>query len=165
MTRKRKRLYIVLGGLGLLGVATALVLSAFSDNLVFFYGPSDLTAKHVPDGRDIRIGGLVENGSVKKESDGVTLDFKVTDGNTAVPVTYKGDVPDLFREGQGVVVEGKLQQGTFRASSVLAKHDENYMPKEVADALKKQGHWKTENGYGLASDSKGIADDSRGAKP
>jgi len=137
MTRKRKRLYLVLGGLALLGVATALVLSAFQDNLVFFYGPSDLAEKHVPDGRNVRIGGLVENGSVKREADGLTLDFKVTDGNTAVPVTYKGDVPDLFREGQGVVVEGKLQQGTFRASSVLAKHDENYMPPEAAHALSK----------------------------
>jgi cytochrome c-type biogenesis protein CcmE len=142
MTRKRKRLYIVLGGLVLLGAATALVLSAFQDNLVFFYGPSDLITKKVPDGRDIRIGGLVENGSVKREADGLTLDFKVTDGNTAVPVTYKGDVPDLFREGQGVVVEGKLQQGMFRASSVLAKHDENYMPPEVVDALKRSGHWQ-----------------------
>jgi cytochrome c-type biogenesis protein CcmE len=142
MTRKRKRLYIVLGGLCLLGVATGLMLSAFSDNLVFFYGPSDLSAKHVPDGRDIRIGGLVENGSVKRESDGLTLDFKVTDGNTAVPVTYKGDVPDLFREGQGVVVEGKLDHGVFRAASVLAKHDEKYMPPEVVDALKRSGHWQ-----------------------
>jgi cytochrome c-type biogenesis protein CcmE len=142
MTRKRKRLYVVLGGLALLGVATALVLSAFSDNLVFFYGPSDVTDKHVPDGRDVRIGGLVENGSVRREADGVTLDFKVTDGNTAVPVTYKGDVPDLFREGQGVVVEGKLEHGTFRAASVLAKHDENYMPPEVVDALKRSGHWQ-----------------------
>ena len=142
MTRKRKRLYVVLGGLALLGVATALVLSAFQDNLVFFYGPSDLAMKHVPDGRSVRIGGLVENGSVKREADGVTLDFKVTDGNTAVPVTYKGDVPDLFRDGQGVVVEGKLQQGIFRAASVLAKHDENYMPPEVVDALKRSGHWQ-----------------------
>jgi len=142
MTRKRKRLYLVLGGVALLGAATALVLSAFSDNLVFFYSPSDLTAKHVPDGRSIRIGGLVEDGSVKHESDGVTLDFRVTDGNTAVPVTYKGDIPDLFREGQGVVAEGKLQHGTFRADSVLAKHDENYMPPEVVDALKRSGHWQ-----------------------
>ncbi len=145
MTRKRKRLYVVLGGLALLGAATALVLSAFSDNLVFFYSPSDLAAKHVPDGRDIRIGGLVENGSVKHEADGVTLDFKVTDGNTAVPVTYRGDIPDLFREGQGVVIEGKLQQGTFRAASVLAKHDETYMPPEVVDALKRAGHWQGES--------------------
>ncbi len=142
MTRKRKRLYIVLGGLALLAVVRALVLSAFSDNLVFFYGSSDLTSKHVPDGRSIRIGGLVENGSVKRESDGVTLDFRVTDGNKAVPVIYKGDIPDLFREGQGVVAEGKLDHGTFRAASVLAKHDENYMPPEVVDALKRSGHWQ-----------------------
>jgi cytochrome c-type biogenesis protein CcmE len=154
MTRKRKRLYIVIGGLALLGAATALVLSAFSDNLVFFYGPSDIAAKHVPDNRDIRIGGLVENGSVKKEADGVTLDFKVTDGNTALPVIYKGDVPDLFREGQGVVVEGKLQHGTFRADSVLAKHDENYMPPEVVDALKRTGHWQGEHPDASAANAK-----------
>lgn len=142
MTRKRKRLYLVLGGLALLGVVSALVLSAFRDNLVFFYSPSDIQAKNVPDGRSIRIGGLVEAGSVKREADGRTLDFRVTDGNSAVPVTYKGDVPDLFREGQGVVAEGKLEHGTFRAASVLAKHDENYMPREVVDALKRSGHWQ-----------------------
>ncbi len=142
MTRKRRRLYIVLGGLALLGIATALVLSAFSDNLVFFYSPSDILAKHVPDGRNIRIGGLVEKGSVKREADGTTLDFSVTDGNHDVPVTYRGDVPDLFREGQGVVAEGKLEHGIFRAASVLAKHDEKYMPPEVVDALKRSGHWK-----------------------
>jgi len=142
MTRKRRRLYVVLGGLMLLGTATALVLSAFRDNLVFFYSPSDLEAKDVPDGRSIRIGGLVEAGSVKREADGTTLDFRVTDGNHAVPVIYRGDVPDLFREGQGVVAEGKLDHGTFRAASVLAKHDENYMPREVVDALKRSGHWQ-----------------------
>jgi len=142
MTRKRRRLYVVLGGLALLGVASALVLSAFRDNLVFFYSPSDLEAKKVPDGRNIRIGGLVEAGSVKREADGRTLDFRVTDGNVAVPVTYRGDVPDLFREGQGVVAEGKLDHGTFHAASVLAKHDEKYMPPEVVDALKRSGHWQ-----------------------
>ena len=142
MTRKRRRLYVVLGGLALMGVATALVLSALSDNLVFFYSPSDLNAKDVPDGRSVRIGGLVEAGSVKREADGTTLDFRVTDGNNAVPVIYKGDVPDLFREGQGIVAEGKLDHGTFRAASVLAKHDENYMPREVVDALKRSGHWQ-----------------------
>ncbi len=142
MTRKRRRLYVVLGGLALLGVASALVLSAFSDNLVFFYSPSDLEAKKVPDGRSIRLGGLVENGSVKREADGRTLDFRITDGNTAMAVTYKGDVPDLFREGQGVVAEDKLDHGTFRAASVLAKHDEKYMPPEVVDALKRSGHWQ-----------------------
>lgn len=142
MTRKRRRLYLVLGGLALLAVVSALVLSAFSDNIVFFYSPSDLQAKNVPDGRGIRIGGLVESGSVKREADGRTIDFRVTDGNSAVAVTYKGDVPDLFREGQGVVAEGKLDHGIFRAASVLAKHDENYMPREVVDALKRSGHWQ-----------------------
>ena len=142
MTRKRRRLYIVLGGVALLGAATALVLSAFSDNLVFFYSPSDIAAQHVPDGRYIRIGGLVAQGSVRREADGRTLDFRVTDGKTALPVTYQGDVPDLFREGQGVVAEGKLEHGTFRAATVLAKHDEKYMPPEVVDALKRSGHWQ-----------------------
>ena len=142
MTRKRRRLYVVLGGLVLLATVSALVLSAISDNLVFFYSPSDLQTRNVPDGRSIRIGGLVEAGSVKREADGRTLDFRVTDGNSAVNVVYKGDVPDLFREGQGVVAEGKLDHGTFRAASVLAKHDENYMPREVVDALKRSGHWQ-----------------------
>jgi cytochrome c-type biogenesis protein CcmE len=142
MTRKRRRLYLVLGGLVLLALVSALVLSAISDNLVFFYSPSDLQTKNVPDGRSIRIGGLVETGSVKREADGRTLDFRVTDGNNAVAVVYKGDVPDLFREGQGVVAEGKLERGTFQAASVLAKHDENYMPREVVDALKRSGHWQ-----------------------
>ena len=143
MTRKRKRLILVLGGLALLGTASALVLSAFNDNLVFFYSPSDLTTKALPDGRRVRIGGLVETGSVKHEPDGKTIDFAITDGNTAVPVTYSGIVPDLFREGQGVVIEGRMDRdGTFRAASVLAKHDENYMPREVVDALKQSGHWQ-----------------------
>jgi cytochrome c-type biogenesis protein CcmE len=142
MTRKRKRLYLVLGGLGLLAVVTTFVLFALQANIELFYSPSDLVSQEVPSDRTIRIGGLVENGSVKREADGLTLDFKVTDGKSSVPVTYKGDVPDLFREGQGVVAQGKLQQGTFRASSVLAKHDENYMPPEVVDALKRSGHWQ-----------------------
>jgi cytochrome c-type biogenesis protein CcmE len=142
MTRKRRRLYVVLGGLALLGVASALVLTAFRDNLVFFYSPSDLQTKKVPDGRSIRLGGLVESGSVKREADGRTLDFRITDGSAGVAVVYKGDIPDLFREGQGVVAEGKLEGGTFRAASVLAKHDENYMPSEVVDALKRSGHWQ-----------------------
>lgn len=143
MTRKRKRLMVVLGGLALLGAATALVLTAFNDNLVFFYSPTDLVTKALPDGRRVRIGGLVETGSVKHEPDGKTIDFAVTDGKTAIPVTYSGIVPDLFREGQGVVIEGRLDgDRTFRADSVLAKHDENYMPREVVDALKQSGHWQ-----------------------
>ena len=142
MTRKRRRLYLTLGGLGTLAVVSGLVLSAMRDNLVFFYSPSELHAKNVPDGRRVRIGGLVEKGTVARTADG-GLDFKVTDGNEDISVAYKGDVPDLFREGQGVVVEGALAgDGTFRAAEVLAKHDENYMPREVVDALKKTGHWQ-----------------------
>ncbi len=147
MTRKRKRLYLVLGGVGTLAVVSGLVLSAMSDNLVFFYSPSELHAKDVPDGRRVRIGGLVENGSVTHEADGGTIEFRVTDGREDVPVTYKGPIPDLFREGQGVVVEGALEpDGNFLAAEVLAKHDENYMPKEVVDALKKAGRWQEGEG-------------------
>jgi cytochrome c-type biogenesis protein CcmE len=141
VTRKRRRLIAVLAGLAMLGVATVLVLLAFNDNLVFFYSPSDLKIKHVAEGRRIRIGGLVAMGSVAR--DGKRLDFRVTDGESTVPVTYTGVVPDLFREGQGVVVEGKLDRaGLVEADSVLAKHDEKYMPREVVDALKKSGHWQ-----------------------
>jgi cytochrome c-type biogenesis protein CcmE len=143
MTRKRRRLYLVAGGVATLGIVSALVLSAFSDNLVFFYSPSELRAKNVPAGRMVRIGGLVETGSLEHDSNGTSIAFKVTDGSQDVVVDYGGVVPDLFREGQGVVVEGALaRDGTFRADSVLAKHDENYMPKEVVDALKKSGHWQ-----------------------
>jgi cytochrome c-type biogenesis protein CcmE len=141
VTRKRRRLITVLAGLTMLGVATVLVLLAFNDNLVFFYSPSDLKEKHVTEGRRIRIGGLVAMGSVAR--DGKRLDFRITDGESTVPVTYGGVVPDLFREGQGVVVEGKLDRaGLVQADSVLAKHDENYMPREVVDALKKSGRWQ-----------------------
>jgi cytochrome c-type biogenesis protein CcmE len=143
MTRKRRRLLAVLAGMGMLGVATVLVLNAFSDSLVFFYSPSDLKAKAVPQGRMLRIGGLVEEASVKRAGDGKTVSFRITDGSAAVPVTYSGALPDLFREGQGVVVEGRLDgSGEVRAASVLAKHDERYMPREVVDALKKSGHWQ-----------------------
>jgi cytochrome c-type biogenesis protein CcmE len=143
MTRKRRRLVAVLLGMGCLGVAAALVLSAFNENLVFFYSPSDLKAKGAPEGRLLRIGGLVEEASVKRAADGKTVDFRVTDGSSTVAVVYGGALPDLFREGQGVVVEGKLDgAGVIRAQSVLAKHDENYMPREVVDALKRSGHWQ-----------------------
>jgi len=146
MTRKRKRLLVVLLGLGLLGVASALMLFAFSDSLVFFMSPSDLAAKGAPETRRLRLGGLVENGSVVRQPDGRTIDFKVTDGSKDVPVVFGGVLPDLFREGQGVVVEGALgKDGVFKADTVLAKHDERYMPKEVVDALKKSGHWQGEN--------------------
>jgi len=147
MTRKRRRLWILLlCGLGL-GTSTALVLTAFSDNLVFFVSPSDL-ATAAPNGRTVRLGGLVEQGSVQRVTQGKpTATFKVTDGAASVVVTYTGLLPDLFREGQGVVTLGVLQaDGSFRASEVLAKHDETYMPKEVADALKRAGHWNPEEG-------------------
>jgi cytochrome c-type biogenesis protein CcmE len=150
MSRKRRRLLALLVGLGLLGAATAMVLAAFSDNLVFFYGPSDLAAKAIPPGRRIRIGGLVEEHSLVREADkdGRETDshgvgFRVTDGKTVLAVVYDGVLPDLFREGQGVVAEGRLRaDGVFVATSVLAKHDEKYMPPEVADALKKAGRWQ-----------------------
>jgi cytochrome c-type biogenesis protein CcmE len=144
MTRKRRRLWILLAcGLGL-GSATALALMAFRDNLVFFLAPSDLAAKPPSPGRNFRLGGLVEQGSVQRTTDDghPAARFRVTDGAASVEVTFVGVLPDLFREGQGVVALGALApDGTFRASEVLAKHDETYMPKDVADALKKSGHW------------------------
>jgi len=143
MTRKRRRLLTVLAGLIAVGAATALVLAAFNDNLVFFYSPTELAAKGVTPERRIRIGGLVETNSVAKQVDGHAVAFRVTDGKTELRVVYDGMLPDLFREGQGVVAEGKLgRDGVFVASSVLAKHDEKYMPPEVADALKKAGRWQ-----------------------
>jgi cytochrome c-type biogenesis protein CcmE len=140
VTRKRRRLYMVLAGMAALGVAASLVLTAFNDELVFFYSPSDVLAKQVAPERRIRIGGLVEENSLRR--DGPTVDFKVTDGKATLPVRYTGVLPDLFREGQGVVAEGSVRNGVFQAASVLAKHDENYMPPEVADALKRSGHWQ-----------------------
>jgi len=143
MTRKRRRLLALAVGLGLLGAATAMVLAAFNDNLVFFYGPSDLVAKAIPAGRRFRVGGLVETQSLQREAGGSSVDFRVTDGKTDLLVIYEGALPDLFREGQGVVAEGRLRaDGVFVATSVLAKHDEKYMPPEVADALKKAGRWQ-----------------------
>jgi cytochrome c-type biogenesis protein CcmE len=147
MTRKRRRLCIVVAcGIGL-GSASALVLTAFSDNLVFFVSPSDLEKTDVA-GRTVRLGGLVERGSVVRASAGHTATtFRITDGANSVTVSYNGILPDLFREGQGVVTLGSLRpDGNFVASEVLAKHDETYMPKEVADALKKSGHWNPEAG-------------------
>jgi cytochrome c-type biogenesis protein CcmE len=142
MTRKRKRLVILLLGLAALGGATALVLVAVSDNLVFFYSPSELAAKPLSSGQRIRVGGLVETHSVAHEN-GSRVTFRVTDGKTDVAVAYDGSLPDLFREGQGVVAEGRLgANGVFLAGTVLAKHDERYMPPEVVDALKKSGHWQ-----------------------
>lgn len=145
MTRKRKRLLAVLGLVSGLGVAVALVLSAFNENLVFFHSPSDIVEKQLPADKRFRIGGLVEEGSVRR--DGLVTEFVVTDLRSSVPVRYTGILPDLFREGQGVVANGRLDaERRFIASEVLAKHDENYMPPEVAEALKKSGQWHEKSG-------------------
>ena len=142
-TRKRKRLYIVLAGMTMLGIAVALVLTAFQDNIVFFYTPSDLAEKDVGPDRRVRLGGLVEDGSVQKAQDGVTTRFVITDYSATVKVSFKGILPDLFREGQGVIAEGRmLADGSLQATDVLAKHDENYMPKEVAEKLRESGRWQ-----------------------
>ncbi|RAI53708.1 cytochrome c maturation protein CcmE, partial [Roseicella frigidaeris] len=150
MTRKRRRLWLLLlCGLGL-GSATALALTAFQDNLVFFRSPSDIARAAPPPGRAFRLGGLVEAGSLERRTspDGrPDIRFTITDGPSAVTVAYAGVLPDLFREGQGVVTLGTLgPDGIFRASEVLARHDETYMPPEVADALKKTGHWNPTEG-------------------
>jgi cytochrome c-type biogenesis protein CcmE len=152
MTRKRRRLAFVVAGMACLGVATALALAAFSDNLVFFYSPSDIASKHPSTGRALRIGGLVEDRSVTRSDDGMRVQFRVTDGKHDVPVAYVGVLPSLFREGQGVVAEGRLDAtGEFQASTVLAKHDERYMPKEVVDALKASGQWRGDSPAASAS--------------
>ena len=142
MTRKQRRL-VTIGGCGaVLAVAVAMMLYAIGDAKVFFQNPTEVVEKHVAPGTRIRIGGLVKEGSVERGSD-LRVRFEVTDGKTAVPVRYQGILPDLFREGQGVVAEGKLEPGdVVDADTVLAKHDERYMPKDVADALKKSGHWQ-----------------------
>lgn len=143
--RRRKRLALAVGALFALGGATALVLTAFQDSLVFFYSPSELAAKPPTPDRRVRIGGLVEPGSLEKN--GQDIRFRITDTAKSVNVAYRGLLPDLFREGQGVVAQGTLAaDGSFRANEVLAKHDETYMPPEVADALKKSGRWKEGEG-------------------
>jgi cytochrome c-type biogenesis protein CcmE len=135
---RHKRLALIAAGLGAIAIATALVLNAFRSNLVFFFSPSQIAAGEAPKDRAFRVGGLVEAGSVRRQADGITVQFVVTDTARSVPVVYKGILPDLFREGKGVVAEGRLgTDGVFRAEQVLAKHDENYMPPEAADALKK----------------------------
>jgi cytochrome c-type biogenesis protein CcmE len=136
MKPRHKRLAIIGGGLAALGVVAALVLSAFQENLVFFFTPSQVAAQEAPQNRTFRIGGMVEKGSVKR--DGVSVRFLITDTAKTVPVTYSGPLPDLFREGKGVVAQGRLgPDGVFQAREVLAKHDENYMPPEAAEAVKK----------------------------
>lgn len=141
MTPKRRRLWLLIGSLGTLAVAAGLVLSALNDNLVFFYSPTQVAEKSPGPDRRFRLGGLVEAGSVQKE--GQTVRFVVTDTHKTMAVVYRGMLPDLFREGQGVIAEGALgSDGVFVAREVLAKHDENYMPPEVAKALKEAGRWK-----------------------
>ena len=138
MKPRHKRFAIIGGGVAVLGIATALVLNAFNRNLVFFFSPSQVAAKEAPLDRTFRIGGLVAPGSVKRQPDGVTVEFAVTDTAHTLTVVYKGILPDLFREGKGVVTQGRLDEsGVFQAKEVLAKHDENYMPPEAADALAK----------------------------
>lgn len=146
MTRKQRRLTIIGGSLAVLAVAVALVLNAMRDSIVFFSTPAMVAEKHIEAGKRFRLGGLVQPGSLVR-GENLAVTFQVADGSATLQVSYKGILPDLFREGQGVVAEGALDpSGVFRADTVLAKHDENYMPKDVADALKKQGHWKDEYG-------------------
>ena len=146
MTRKQKRLSIILAGLAILGLAAGLVLYALRDAIVFFYTPSEIAEKGVRPGQRFRLGGLVEKGSLTK-GEGTTVTFMVTDTIKSLPVSYTGQLPDLFREGQGVVAEGRLDAGgTFLADTVLAKHDEKYMPKDLADKLKEKGVWNEGQG-------------------
>src|SRR6201986_1108153 len=146
MTRKQRRLTMIGGSLAVLAVAAALVLNALRDSIVFFSTPVMVAENHIPPGRRFRLGGMVERGSLVRGQD-LAVTFKVSDGRATLPGDYKGILSDLFPEGQGVVAEGALDaSGVFMADTVLAKHDETYMPKEVADALKKQGHWKDDYG-------------------
>jgi cytochrome c-type biogenesis protein CcmE len=149
MTRRQKRLALILGGIATLGVAVGLVLYALNSNIVFFFTPTQVAREEAPKGRSFRIGGLVEPGSVQR--DGTRVTFRVTDNVRQIPVAYIGSLPDLFKEGKGVVAQGSLgADGTFTATEVLAKHDENYMPPEAAEALKQAGH-PVGGGAGAAS--------------
>jgi cytochrome c-type biogenesis protein CcmE len=141
MTRKQRRATFIALGVAILGLALALVLFALRDTIVFFHTPKEVAEKNIPPGKRIRLGGLVAENSLKR-GEGLTVTFAITDTAKTIPVSYTGILPDLFREGQGVVAEGKLDlSGRFLADAVLAKHDENYMPPEVAKALKEQGVW------------------------
>jgi cytochrome c-type biogenesis protein CcmE len=146
MTRRQRRLTMIGGALAVLAIAAALVLNALRDSIVFFSTPVMVAEKHIPAGKRFRLGGLVQPGSLVR-GDNLAVKFEVSDGSATLPVAFQGILPDLFREGQGVVAEGALDgAGVFKADTVLAKHDETYMPKDVADALKKQGHWKDDYG-------------------
>ncbi len=138
--RHKRMIGLAVAGVAL-AVAVGLVLNAFQSNLVFFFTPTQIANGEAPKGKTFRIGGLVEPGSIRREADGTTVNFRVTDNAKTIPVAYKGILPDLFKEGRGVVAQGQVQpDGSFRASEVLAKHDENYMPPEAAEALKRAGH-------------------------
>ena len=149
------------GAMAVLAIAVALVLNALRDSIVFFSTPVMVAEQHIPTGKRFRLGGLVQPGSLVR-GDNLAVRFEVSDGSATLPVAFQGILPDLFREGQGVVAEGALDgAGVFKADTVLAKHDETYMPKEVADALKKQGHWKDD--YGKKSNgTNGLGQDARG---
>ena len=141
MKRRHKRIGFIVAGLAALGIATAFVLTAFQSNLVFFFSPSQVAANQAPINRTFRIGGLVENGTIKRQNDGLTVHFTVTDTDKSIPVVYKGILPDLFKEGKGCVAQGRLgADGVFYADEVLAKHDENYMPPEAGEAIDKAKH-------------------------
>jgi len=143
--RRRQRLIYFLLAAPVLAVAAGLVLFAMRDSVVYFFGPTELQAKEVPPAKTVRVGGLVEEGSVRQRPDGAVR-FRITDGTSSLDIEYRGLLPDLFREGQGIVATGALTEaGLFAASQVLAKHDETYMPPEVADMLKDQGHWKNQD--------------------
>ncbi len=136
MKTRHKRLLLILAGLAVLGAVIALVLNAFQSNLVFFFSPTQVAAGEAPKGKPFRIGGMVKEGSIQREADGVTLRFAITDTERDITVAYKGILPDLFKEGKGAVVQGRLgEDGVFVAKEVLAKHDENYMPPEAAKAV------------------------------
>ena len=150
MKRKHKRLTFTVVTLSLLGAATGLILTALEDNIIFFYSPTDLIEKNPDPSQRLRLGGLVAEKSVQKPGDAIIL-FKVKDAAKTVNVHYKGILPDLFREGQGVIAQGRFKSGIFEAEEELAKHDENYMPAEVADAIKKSGQWQ---GNGKATKGK-----------
>jgi cytochrome c-type biogenesis protein CcmE len=141
MKARHQRMLWIAAGVGALAIAVGLVLNAFSSNLVFFFTPTQIANGEAPRDRIFRVGGLVEPGSVRREGDGTTVSFRVTDNARAIPVSYRGILPDLFKEGSGVVAQGKVDaDGAFVAREVLAKHDENYMPPEAAEALKRAGH-------------------------
>ncbi|WP_342726689.1 cytochrome c maturation protein CcmE [Bradyrhizobium sp. B097] len=144
MKRRQRRIVMIGSSLAVLAIATGLVLNALRDSIVFFTTPMMAAERHIVAGKRFRLGGLVQPGSLTR-GDGLAATFSIADGGGSIPVSFRGPLPDLFREGQGVVAEGALDgAGVFRADTVLAKHDENYMPREVADALKKQGHWKND---------------------